>query len=127
MHDATIQNEAVQAASDARYRAIVHSALDAIIVIDDAGLIREFNPAAERVFGWTREQVTGLDVALVIPPELRDSHRQGFIRHLKTGASALMDRRLELVAVRAGGERFPVEMTVTRSDLEATPYFTAFI
>ena len=127
MHDATIQNHAAQAASDARYRAIVQSALDAIIVIDDAGLIREFNPAAERIFGWTREEVTGLDVALVIPPDLRDHHHRGFLRHLKTGVPTLLDRRLELIAVRAGGECFPVEMTVTRSDREATPYFTAFM
>src|SRR5688500_14876070 len=83
--NATSQNEAAQAASDARYRAIVHSALDAIIVIDDAGFIREFNPAAERVFGWTREQVAGLDIALFIPPDLRDRRHRGFLRYLKTG------------------------------------------
>jgi diguanylate cyclase len=126
MHDATIQ-ETAQTATDLSYRAIVQSALDAIIVIDAAGLIREFNPAAERIFGWTREQVTGLDVDLVIPPGMRDRHHRGFHRHLATGIPALLDRRLELVAVRADGELFPVEMTVTRSDLKSTPYFTAFI
>jgi diguanylate cyclase (GGDEF)-like protein/PAS domain S-box-containing protein len=102
--------------------------LDAIIVIDELGLIHEFNPAAERMFRWRREQVLGLDVAaVVIPPELRDSHRHGLARHISTATATLLDRRLELVAIRSGGDRFPIELTVTRSDFEATPYFTAFI
>ncbi|ALN61292.1 sensory box protein [Lysobacter antibioticus] len=106
----------------------MQSALDAIIVIDELGQITEFNPAAERVFGWRREQVIGLEVAeVIIPPEMRDNHRRGFRRHLMTGTSTILDRRLELVAIRAGGERFPVELTVTRIDGGTMAYFTAFI
>ncbi|MBC7990568.1 MAG: PAS domain S-box protein, partial [Luteimonas sp.] len=128
MRDATVRNAAALVESEARYRAVVQSALDAIIVIDQLGHIREFNPAAERVFRWRRAQVMGLDIAkVVIPPDLRDGHRQGFLRHLATGEANLLDRRLELVAIRAGGETFPIELTVTRCDDESTPYFTAFI
>lgn len=128
MRNVMIENKAAHAVSEARYRAIVQSALDAIIVIDDLGRIREFNPAAERIFHWRREQVIGLDIAgVVIPPEQRDSHRHGLLRHMATGQATLLDRRLELVAIRAGSDRFPIELTVTRSDLEATPCFTAFI
>ncbi|MDR6841155.1 putative bifunctional diguanylate cyclase/phosphodiesterase [Pseudoxanthomonas sacheonensis] len=128
MHIATIHSEAAHAVSEARYRAIVQSALDAIIVIDGLGHIREFNPAAEHMFHWAREQVVGLDIAdVVIPPDLREGHRQGLMRHITTGVTTLLDRRLELVAIRAGGERFPIELTVTRSDIEASPCFTAFI
>ncbi|WP_408951618.1 putative bifunctional diguanylate cyclase/phosphodiesterase [Lysobacter sp. Hz 25] len=106
----------------------MQSALDAIIVIDELGQITEFNPAAERVFGWRREQVIGLEVAeVIIPPDVRDNHRRGFRRHLMTGTSTILDRRLELVAIRAGGERFPVELTVTRIDGGTVAYFTAFI
>lgn len=128
MYDAAVHNVVGQPGSEAGYRAVVQSALDAIIVIDEFGRIQEFNPAAERVFHWRREQVIGLDIAeVVIPPEMRDSHRQGMRRHLMTGASTILDRRLELVAIRAGGERFPVELTVTRIDGEPAAYFTAFI
>jgi PAS domain S-box-containing protein/diguanylate cyclase (GGDEF)-like protein len=128
MHIATFHGEAAHAVSEARYRAIVQSALDAIIVIDGLGHIREFNPAAEHMFHWAREQVVGLDIAdVVIPPDLREGHRQGLMRHITTGVATLLDRRLELVAIRAGGERFPIELTVTRSDIEASPCFTAFI
>ena len=128
MDEPTTQDAAVPQGSDARYRAVVQSALDAIIVIDSRGHIMEFNPAAERVFGWSRAQAMGLDVAdVIVPPELREGHRSGLQRHLQTGVSTLLDRRLELIAVRAGGERFPIELTVTRSDGGAKPYFTAFI
>lgn len=129
MPDAVIQSNASFVESEARYRTIVRSALDAIIVIDDHGHIQEFNPAAERMFRWRREQVMEMDIAeVVIPAELRDSHHEGFSRHLTTGARGkILGQRLQLVAIRAGGERFPVELTVTRSDGEAGPYFTAFI
>lgn len=128
MRDVTIQNVASPPGTEARYRAVVQSALDAIIVIDELGQITEFNPAAERVFGWRREQVIGLEVAeVIIPPDVRDNHRRGFRRHLITGTSTILDRRLELVAIRAGGERFPVELTVTRIDGGTAAYFTAFI
>lgn len=128
MQDVAGQSVARPSEGDLRYRGVVHSALDAIVVIDESGRIREFNPAAERVFRWKREQVLGLEVAeVIVPPEFRDAHRQGFKRHLLTGVSTILDRRLELTAVRAGGDRFPVELTVTRSDSGAAPYFTAFI
>ncbi|MET0582034.1 MAG: EAL domain-containing protein [Pseudoxanthomonas sp.] len=121
-------SEAAQVVSDARYRTIVQSALDAIVVIDALGHIQEFNPAAERIFGWKREQVIGLDIAdVLLPPELQGGHRRGLERHLATGDTALMDRRREMVALRAGGERFPIELTVTRSDTGTGPSFTAFI
>jgi PAS domain S-box-containing protein/diguanylate cyclase (GGDEF)-like protein len=114
--------------SEARYRAVVRSALDAIIVIDHRGRIREFNPAAERLFGWQRARVMGMDIAdVVIPPPVRDAHRRGLRRHLATGESKLLDRRVELMGARAGGATFPIELTVTRCDDEPTPYFTAFI
>ena len=128
MNELTTQDAAIPQGSDARYRAVVQSALDAIIVIDSLGQIIEFNPAAERVFRWSRAQVLGLDVAdVIVPPDLREGHRSGMQRHLQTGVATLLDRRLELAAVRADGERFPIELTVTRSDDGATPCFTAFI
>lgn len=79
MYDAAVQNVVGQPGSDAGCRAVVQSALDAMVAIDELGRIQEFNPAAERVFHWKRDQVLGLDIAeVVIPPEMRDSHRQGF-------------------------------------------------
>lgn len=127
MQKANFKPRTRRAISEARYQRIVQSALDAIIVIDHQGCICEFNPAAERIFGWKREQVLGLDVEVVIPPALRHAHHAGLARHLQTGEANLLDRRVELVAIRANGDIFPVELTITRSDLDAAPCFTAFI
>jgi len=67
-------------------RAILVSALDCIIATDASGHVVEFNPAAERVFGFTREEAAGKELAeLIIPPSLRERHRQGLQRYSKTG------------------------------------------
>lgn len=128
MEKSPVKAHAGETQGDARYQAIVQSALDAIIVIDRAGCICEFNPAAERIFGWRRDEVIGLDVAdVVIPSTFRDIHHAGLARHLESGEASLLERRVEMVAVRSSGEAFPVELTITRSDIGATPCFTAFI
>lgn len=113
---------------NSKYRAILQSALDAIIVIDHDGRIREFNPAAEHMFGWTFDQVAGADIAgVIIPSEFKERHRASLFRHISSGTTTILDKRVEMAALRASGERFPIELTVTRSDAETTPCFTAFV
>ena len=103
------------AAGDALKTAIVESALDCVVIMDHRGRIVEFNPAAERTFGYARREAVGGELAeLLLPAALRDRHRQGLRRYLTTGEATVMDRRLELVATRSDGEEFPVELTITR-------------
>ncbi len=114
-------------ASETRSRAIVDSALDAIIDIDDVNHITEFNPAAERIFGWRRDEALGRDMAdLLIPERLREGHRRGLQRYLATGESTVLDRRLELSAIRRDGTEFPIELSATKLSA-APPRFAAFI
>jgi PAS domain S-box-containing protein/diguanylate cyclase (GGDEF)-like protein len=110
-----------------RSQGIIDAALDAIIVIDRDNRITEFNPAACRIFGWTRAQAVGRDAGLVIPEELRERHRAGLARNLATGESRVLDRRLELEAVRADGSRFPIELSVSRLGGDEQPSYTAFV
>ena len=113
---------------EARYEAIVASALDCVIGMDHAGRIIEFNPAAERTFGLARSEAIGrLLGETIVPEELRADHIRGLARYLQTGDSHILDRRLELTALRADGETFPVELTVTRIDGEGPPTFTGFV
>ena len=92
--------------SEARKAAILDAALDCIITIDHEGNIVEFNPAAERTFGYRREDVVGRQLAdAIIPPSLREKHRQGLARYLATGEPRLIGRRVEMTAVRADGSR----------------------
>ena len=72
--------------SEARKTAVLESALDAIITIDHEGAIVEFNPAAEKMFGWAQNEAIGKPlVDLIIPPSLKEKHRQGMSHYLATG------------------------------------------
>ncbi len=105
--------------------AIVDSALDCIVTIDQEGCITEFNPAAEHTFGYRRDEVLGKHLAdAIIPPSLREKHRQGFARHLATGEARMLGKRIEMTAVRADGREFPVELAITRIPLDGPPSFT---
>lgn len=115
-------------AKEARHRAMLDAALDCIVAMDDRGRVLDFNPAAERTFGYGAEDAVGGDMAeLIIPPELRQRHGHGLARYLATGEAKVLDRRLELTGMRADGTRFPVELTITRIDLPGPPTFTGYL
>ena len=110
--------------SEARLRAILEAALDCIITIDHEGCIVEFNPAAERTFGYRRAEVIGKEMAaLMVPPALREGHR----RSLATGEGPLLDSRMETRVLRADGTEIPAEIAVTRIGVEGPPLFTAYL
>ena len=114
--------------SEARKAAILDSALDCILTIDHEGCITEFNPAAERTFGFNRDDVLGKELAdVIVPPSLREQHRGGFARYLATGEARVLGRRVEMTAVRSDGSEFPVELTITRIPLDGPPSFTGYL
>ena len=114
--------------SEARKAAILDSALDCIVTIDHEGCITEFNPAAERTFGYRRHEVLGQQLAdVIITPALRERHRQGFARYLATGEARVLGKRIEMTAVRADGSEFPTELTITRIPLDGPPSFTGYL
>ncbi len=114
--------------SEARKSAMLESALECVIAMDHQGRILDFNPAAERTFGYPQDQALGREMAqLIIPPSLRERHRQGLARYLKTGEGPLLDSRVEITGMRADGSEFPVELTVTRIALEGPPTFTGYL
>jgi PAS domain S-box-containing protein len=113
---------------EARKTAILDSALDCIVTIDHEGCITEFNPAAERTFGYPRDQVIGKHLAdTIIPPSLREQHRRGFTRYLATGEERVLGKRIELTALRADGSEFPVELAITRIRADGPPSFTGYL
>jgi PAS domain S-box-containing protein len=122
------ESDAALRRSEARNAAILDSALDCIVTIDHHGCITEFNPAAERTFGYRREQVLGRHLAdVIIPPPMREQHRRGLARYLATGESRVLGQRLELTAMRADETEFPVELAITRIPLDGPPSFTGYL
>ncbi len=114
--------------SDARMRAILETALDCVITMDHTGKILEFNPAAERTFGYARSEAVGRELGeLIVPPSLRDRHRRGLAHYLATGQGPAIGKRIELTAMRADGTEFPVELAVTRIGSDSPPMFTGYI
>ena len=116
------------AASEARQRAILEAALDAVISIDRRACVTYVNSAFEHIFGYRADEVIGRELAeAIIPPSLREAHRQGFARYLATGQERVLDRRIEMTAMRADRSEFPVEIAITRTGLTGNPAFTAYV
>ena len=114
--------------SEARKAAILDSALDCIVTIDHEGRVTEFNPAAERTFGYRQDEVVGRQMAdVIIPPSLRERHRRGFARYRATGEAHVLGTRVEMAAVRADGSEFPVELAITRIPVDGPPSFTGYL
>ena len=112
----------------ARKAGVLATALDAIITIDETGSVVEFNPAAERIFGYREADVIGREMAgLIVPPALRDAHRAGMARCLTDGSGPALNRRLELTGMRADGSEFPAELSITRIPSSGPPLFTGHL
>ena len=108
--------------------AMLASALDAVVTIDRDGRILTFNPAAEEIFGHPAADALGREVSqLIIPHSLRARHRTAFARHLDTGSTTILNRRVEVTGLRADGTEFPVELTVTRVAVDGPPAFAAYL
>jgi PAS domain S-box-containing protein len=112
----------------ARNDAILDVALDCVILMDESGRIAQFNPAAERTFGYTAAEAVGIELAeLIVPAEERAAHRAELARYLKTGETATLNRRLELMAIRKGGEAFPVEIAFAPISSDGAAMFAGYM
>ena len=112
--------------SEARQGAILEAAQDAIITMDQQLNIREFNPAAEQMFGYARLDILGRNVELLLPAPERAHHLKAFSEYLTTGRGALAGRQLELRGQRADGSDFPLELTVARIGADSRAVLTGF-
>ena len=107
---------------------ILDCAFDAIVTMDGAGAIVGMNTAAERMFGYSRDEVQGRELAaLIIPEELREEHRRAVERDFSGAPTRIVGQRLDLEAVRADRTRFPIELSVSRIDSSSGPFFIAWI
>ena len=110
------------------YRGILDTALDCIITIGSGGRVLEFNPAAERLFGFSRDEAIGKELAdLIIPPRMREQHRRGLAHYLKTGEGPVIGKRIEIAGVRKDGSEILVELTITALKIDHEPLFTAYL
>jgi PAS domain S-box-containing protein len=120
--------DAAVRAADARKSAILNAAFDCIITMDHEGRVVEANAAAERTFGYSSAELVGHELAaLIIPPSLRELHRNGLERFVESGRSKVTGHRLEALGMRADGSEFPIELIVTRPELPGPPVFCGYL
>ena len=112
--------------------AAIAAAIDALITVDQHGRVLEFNPAAEEIFGYTRADAVGRELAdLIVPPAQREAYRRGLACWTAEGptdaAGQSLDTPVEMAALNARGEEFPVEIAICRLAVDGPPLFTAWI
>ncbi len=114
--------------SEARLRQIIDSSLDAVVTIDGEGLITDWSRQAERFFGFGREEAIGqLLSELIIPHQHREAHHRGMIHFHKTGEGPVLNKHLEITALRKNGEEFPIELSIAAVKNEDGHFFNGFI
>src|SRR5205823_6791343 len=111
-----------------RYRALVHSATDAIVTADSDGRIVSWNAAAERIFGHPADEVVGRPLSVLVPEPLRADHERGLRRFLSTGEARLMGRPVALAGLRRDGTSFPLELSLsTWASSDGSRFLTGII
>lgn len=120
--------EAARREGEERLRLVFEGALDAVVSMDDRGLIVDWNAQAEKIFGWTRAEAAGRKMSdLIIPHSHREGHRKGLEHYLATGEGPILGKRLELSALRKDGTEIPVELTVVAHRAGGRVFFSAFL
>ena len=115
-------------ASEAKLRAIVDTAMDAVVQMNADGVITGWSGQAANMFNWTREEALGKELHnMIIPQQYRDAHLQGMKHFLKTGEAPILNKRIEILALRRDGSEFHVELTISMMRWGHEHEFCAFI
>ena len=120
-------DEALQQ-SEGRYRSIVETALDAVVTMDESGVITAWNAQAANIFGWSKEEAVGRVLAeTIIPERHREAHNRGLRHAVATGEGAVFGKRIEITALRRDGSEFPVELAISNASSSEKAAFSGFI
>ena len=129
LHDLSVraEHEDRRRASDARWQAVVESAVDGIVVIDAHGRIEAFNPAAERLFGYAESETIGRNVTMLMPSPYREEHDIYLARYLATGTKKIIGIGREVQGLRRDGSTFPLHLSVGEMPANGECRFTGIL
>lgn len=114
--------------SEERIRMIIRTALDAVITIDENGIVTGWSRQAESIFGWSRAEVIGQVLAeRIIPTQHREAHDKGMRKYRDTGEGPMLNRRMEMTALRRDGTEFPIELSIAPLPKQDAVEFAAFV
>lgn len=112
---------------EAHLNSILNTIPDAMVVITDAGIVQSFSPAAERLFGWSAEQMIGQNVKILMPEPYREQHDGYLERYLATGERRIIGHGRVVVGARKDGSTFPMELAVGEMISGDRRFFTGFV
>jgi len=110
-----------------KFRKISESAQDAVVTADDAGIIVDWNAAAERMFGHTRNEIIGQPLTVMMPERFQHPHREGLARVAAGGAPHVIGKAVELAGLRKDGSEFPLELSLAHWQVANVLFFTGII
>ena len=114
--------------SQEKLQMVLNTSLDAIVTINEDSEVTDWNHVAENIFGYSRHEAIGKTLhGLIIPKRMRDAHEKGMVRFMKTQKGVMMNKRIEIIAVRKSGEEFPVELSVSPIKIQGNFFFSAFM
>lgn len=113
--------------SEAQFRAVTETASDAIVSADRDGIIRYFNPGAERIFGYDDDDVLGKPITILMPERFQRAHTEGMQRYLANREAKIVGNTVELVGRHRNGKEFPIELALASSQVDHELFFTAIV
>ncbi|MBM7693910.1 diguanylate cyclase (GGDEF)-like protein/PAS domain S-box-containing protein [Peribacillus deserti] len=121
------QFESQSIKSESKFRSVIESANDAIILADRQGAIISWNKGAEEIFGYHEKEALGRQLQLIIPEKYREAHQKGMERFLSSGEPQVIGKTVELQGLRKGGNEFPIELSIASWVEEGKIYFSSII
>ena len=129
VHDISLRKQAESALqeNEARMRAIVDTAVDAIITIDETGIIERFNPAAQKLFGYSEADIKGKNVSTLMPTPFQQMHDGYLAKYLATGEKKIIGIGREVTGLRKDGSVFPMDLSIAEMRLGERRMFTGIV
>lgn len=110
-----------------KYRRAIEISLDAMVAVDEDGVITLWNPAAEKFFGYSSDEALGTNVEMLVPPGLRERHRRGKERFLSTGQGSIIGHVVEVEGICKDGSLMPLEMSLSAEKVDGRWVFMAIL
>jgi PAS domain S-box-containing protein len=113
--------------SESKIRSILENVIDGIITIDKVGAVQSFNQAAVKIFGYQESEVLGCNIKMLMPPPYHDEHDGYLSNYANTGQAKIMGKGREVFGKRKNGEVFPLDLSVSESQVEGISIFTGIV
>lgn len=123
--DRRFDNQSIQ--SERKFRSVIESANDAIILSDSGGTIISWNKGAEFIFGFDKNEVLGKKLQIIIPEKYQEAHQKGMDRYIATGEPKVIGKTVELEGVRKDGSEFPIELSLASWKEDGNAFFSSII